>query len=649
MRPRNTLILLGTAAVLVLFIVIFEAATPSTDELLESAKLAFPDFRKDRNRADAIEIIRGGAKTVFVKRDVGTSEEHWYLTQPIECRADNSRIVGLLGALERAEKFEVGEGRRSIPVAPTTNLANYGLDQDSAIRLRIAAGEEALIDAFIGAKTAGTERVYVMPAERGRESEVYVVAETVRETVTHRLDEYRDKRLLDLHAGVVTQLTVFENGKPVYELAREKEGPWRMITPVADRADQVIAGEIAEEMGSLWADVFHQDFEVNDPEMPKKLAELELKPARRSVKLTLDVDGDIRQHEVLLGRKLRKKTGPETSWNVYAMVAGSRTVVHLPDDVIETIDVKIDSLRDHRVFTFEAADAERLFIDRPFGPIHLEKTGDGDWKLTRPERHEADSRGVKELLDELAALRVAKFLPSDTKLEDPIRVEVGLAAEDDEGEGGSEVVFFGGAEAGPARARRGPVGRSGGAVFEIPGAVLEKLGAVKYRFWDRTVLKFEHDDIRRITLTCGERTETAVAQAVGREDVGDEDAKERREWKLAGGGEVDVGAADKIKWDLSDLEAEELLGPTEDASLGAYGLDAPALRVEITLEAGEGEDEETHVLRVGSLAKPRAGAAGTGIRKLYAKFEDDPMVFLLREAVVKRFRKGLARAEKADE
>jgi hypothetical protein len=640
MRLRNTLVLLVVAAALVVFVFVFEARSPSTDEMLEAERLAFPDFEENKDRADAIELARGDAKTVFVKRDVGTSNERWHMTQPIDYRADSSRIVGLLGALERAEKSRVEGDERSISIVPTANLTQYGLDQDSAARIRVAAGDEVLVDAFVGCKIAGGDRVYVRPAGL---DEVYVVGGDVRENALRPINEFRDKRLLDLRAGQVTRCVVFEDEKPVYELARERDGPWRMVSPVTDRADETLADGIADKMGSLWADVFHTDFVADDPEMPKKLSELGLRPARRSVKVTLDVGGNIRQHEVLFGKKLKKKEGAETSWNVYATVVGTRTVVHLPDDVIGKIDVKVDDLRSRKVFDFDAGEARTLTVDRPAGPLRIEKTGD-EWMLAKPEEHEADPKRVEELLDELAGLRIREFLPFDTAQPGLIRVEVGLAAGEDESEDEpqkrrSEVVFFENRKAGSVIARRGEAG----AVFEIPGAVVEKLVDLPYRFWDRTMLTFNHLDIRKITVASGERTETAVGELVK-----DEDGKERISWQLAGGGEVDTDVADRIKWDFSGLEAEELLGPVDDAKLGDYGLDAPATRVELAVKATErdGGGERTCGLRVGS-----PGEAGTtpGVRRFYAKFDDDPMLFLLREAVVKNVRKGLAKAREADE
>ncbi len=101
MRLRNTLILLGVTLALAGLVVI-EARTPDTDERLAAEKLAFPGFKEESDRADAIETVRAGAKTVFVKRDAGTKDERWHITHPLDCRADNSRIISLLGALERA-------------------------------------------------------------------------------------------------------------------------------------------------------------------------------------------------------------------------------------------------------------------------------------------------------------------------------------------------------------------------------------------------------------------------------------------------------------------------------------------------------------------------------------------------------------------
>ena len=109
MQLRNALILLGVAAGLVLFIALFERTAPSTDELREREKLAFPGFKADKDRADVIEIAKGSEKVVLVKRDPGGPEERWQITQPMdygsESRGDRraieqghaTRVVAALG------------------------------------------------------------------------------------------------------------------------------------------------------------------------------------------------------------------------------------------------------------------------------------------------------------------------------------------------------------------------------------------------------------------------------------------------------------------------------------------------------------------------------------------------------------------------
>ncbi len=99
MKLRNTLILLAVAAGLVLFIAVFERGKKSREELIELEKYAFPELKDRADDATAIEIVRGPEKLVFVKREMGTDDEHWQMTQPIDYRADRSEALEMLKAL----------------------------------------------------------------------------------------------------------------------------------------------------------------------------------------------------------------------------------------------------------------------------------------------------------------------------------------------------------------------------------------------------------------------------------------------------------------------------------------------------------------------------------------------------------------------
>jgi len=636
MKLRNTLILLAVAAGLVIFVAVFERGKKSREELLELGKRAFPLLKDRSSDATAVEIVRGPEKVVFVKRDGGTDDEHWQLTQPIDYRADRMRVEGFIGAFEDAEKAVIdAEGSREIPLAPGDPVTEYKLDKDSAVRVTVYAEKEKLLDALVGGPTAAKDNVYVARASR---EAVYVVGDIVSDEARRVVDEFRDKRLLTLKSkGQVTGLTLLEDGKPRAVLSRKKGGPWHLASPVADRAAQDKAREIVDKMDSLWADVFVADFGPDDPRMAERMAGFGLVPAKKSVKITLERAGQVGTHEVLFGKRIKKReTGSTPSWDVYAMVAGSRTVTLIPAGNLDPLAVSIDDLRDHDVLDFDTSDAVAVTLDRPAGELKFEKQDDA-WRMIAPEARAADGTRVRGLLDALRDLKVERFLPTGSELTEPLRVEVACEIEADvassSGDEGADedaepkrvthLVFFEPGAGATVRARRGEEG----AVFEVKRSILEKLAAPALRFRDRRVLEFDTKKIRSLAITTGGKTDAAT--------------REGGKWKLDGDGEVDALRADGIKWDISELEAEEFVGTATDAELAKYGLAPAEVRVQVTLEPEEkGKAGRTHVLLVGSAVDPKAK---DGEKKFYARLADDKLVFILDANDLKDVRLGLVK------
>jgi hypothetical protein len=641
MKLRNTLILLAVAAGLVLFIAVFEQGKKSRGEIIELEKFAFPKLNERTKDATAIEIVRGPEKLVLVKRDIGTVDEHWQITQPIDYRADRSRVEGFLGAFERAEKTVVdAEGSRQITLSPGDPVAEYKLDKETAVQVMIYADKEKLLDAIVGGLTATKDNVYVAQASR---EAVYVVGDLISDEARRYVDEFRDKHLLALKSkGMVAGITLLEDDKPKAVLAREKGKPWHLTAPLADRASQGRASAIIDRMDSLYADVFVVDFAADDPRMAQRMADYGLIPAKKSVKFVLERSGQVSTHEVLFGNLIKKhETGSEATWDVYAMIAGSRTVTLVPAGNLDPLAVSVDDLRDRNVLDFRASAAVAVKLDRPTGELRFEKKAQ-TWEILGADKLAADQTRVREFIEALVDLKVEKFLPPDTELKTPIRVEVACEAKD------SNAPSFGGAsgekdteprkrvthllliEVGGGdnvRARRG----DRGTVFEVKRSILEKLTASALHFRTRRVLEFDEKKIATLAVTVGGKTDAVT--------------REEGKWKLDGDGELDPIRTDTIKWDMSKLDAEEFVGNATDAELRKYGLAPPEVRVEVTLKPDRDPDEEgkagrTYVLLIGKVVDPKATEDA---KRYYARLSDNKLVFLLSANALKDVRMGLVK------
>jgi hypothetical protein len=281
-----------------------------------------------------------------------------------------------------------------------------------------------------------------------------------------------------------------------------------------------------------------------------------------------------------------------------------------------------DDLRDRRAFSFEASEVERVAVKRSGGEVLLEKR-DQQWFLATDGERAADSVRVREFLGALADTRAQKFLPSGTKLREPESVEIVWG----KGElSRTETVYVEPAEGDVVRARRG----ENGAVLELPSAVARELASPAMRFWDRRVLTFKADTLTRLSITRDGVTESATRSIEG--------------WKLEGGGEVNAGIADSMKWALADLAVDAFVEGTPQTDARAYGLDIPFIRVEVDTKPGERGAEARHVvLLVGRLEDEAAQT-----KRRFGALEGGDAIFMLGEHVVAKFEKSMKKRSRTE-
>jgi hypothetical protein len=197
-------------------------------------------WRGDVRRSAKLEIERpGGGFVQLVRRGA-----EWQLHQPMEARADGSRVRLILDALSamRVERF-VAEGR----VDPIP----YGL----------TAGEAALQVTVWPTEDSSGQRVLLGKALPEESDLVYAHTEgvdnvvAVRKWIVDRLNvkglDLRDRRLLALPADEIRQLSLQEGeSRVILEL---KAGGWTIVEPVQARADDESVGLFLRRLTALRA------------------------------------------------------------------------------------------------------------------------------------------------------------------------------------------------------------------------------------------------------------------------------------------------------------------------------------------------------------------------------------------------------------
>lgn len=215
---RTSIILSSVALALLAFIVIFERGSLTTREREGRRGRVLESFVRDR--VTRIEVQRRGVTTVLVQVPPDPKDPldlgGWRVEQPFQGKADRTEIDNLISALEWVE------ARRSLGEASADELKSFGLTAPR-YRVRFQAGRES--SGFsVGLPAADGGGVYLQP--RGRSS-VYVVGNDLLEALNHEPSDYHSK---DLHEGLSVhtfeRLVLATPLAPELRIQRKNEFDW---------------------------------------------------------------------------------------------------------------------------------------------------------------------------------------------------------------------------------------------------------------------------------------------------------------------------------------------------------------------------------------------------------------------------------------
>ncbi|HET9596867.1 MAG TPA: DUF4340 domain-containing protein [Anaeromyxobacteraceae bacterium] len=257
--------------------------------------------------------------------------EAWKLTAPVAAPAERyaaqavvDKVAGLRRKAAIAEKPDAAA------------LAGYGLAKPRArVELTVDSGPAQTLE--LGDENAFDGTVFV----RTTSGAVELVPGDLRWTIEKEPFDLRDKRLLTFEDADVAKLEV-AGPKRSYALAREAQG-WKLLAPVAERADDAAAGRVAGAIRSLRATAFAPE----DDAARKALA----RPAWRVT--------------------LTPASGPARTLLLappYAKLEEASEVAKVPDDATRDLDQDVFALRDKKVLRFERDAAAALRFEGGGGP-----------------------------------------------------------------------------------------------------------------------------------------------------------------------------------------------------------------------------------------------------------------------------------------
>lgn len=535
---------------------------------------------------DAIQRVQAsGAKGPVFTLERAKGEWQLLGSPASPFRPDADQLDGTLRALASLK------ARRLVAYAPKPDLAAYGLDRP-ALALRVTVQE-------MGEKGKTSERIVTLgkPVAEGKGERyvrvdkspaVAVLDAGTAEALNRTHLDFVSRLLLRLEPDQIASVRRTGAGEPL-EVVR-KAGAWQMLKPADRPADQQVLDGLARDLAQLRAERI-----AAYPVIDLSSFGLEKPAAVLTIRVIADKGKPI-EHALQIGGPVKGADGTRNFR--YARLDRSEAVVVLNTRLaVDLLAVPLQ-FRDRNLA--KVASPDRVTLERDGRKVTFKRADDG-WKMIEPVAAEAESAELDALVKGLAGLRADALVaeaPKDLKrfgLDNPqarwqvfadgkeaFTLLVGVP-EKDSVRGGRRVY---------ARLESGPL------VFLLDPRLSEQVLA-EYRnrkSWPR----IDAAQVERVTYRYPK-------QEVVLRKVGDG-------WEVAGkpGEKVNAEVVRDVLDALAELRAERYLAD-QKADLKLYGLDRPALTVEVQTPDGKrafnlGRPEGESERRYANVPGPASGA-----------------------------------------
>ncbi|MFB3891222.1 MAG: DUF4340 domain-containing protein [Phycisphaerae bacterium] len=372
----------------------------STD--FSSSILPARDYRDNTvlslNKDEIVRVAVEGSKSFEIQKRDG----QWSVVKPFSARADADKVSGLLNKLSRvtADSFVADN---------PANLKPYELDPSNvSLQVRVwtqgptpattptqpttSAPAPVEYDLAIG-KLFG-DKAY---AKLAGDPAVFLVEKSLREDFQPKPADIRDRKVLAFTSSDVTAVDI-KQGDSVASLA-SKDGKWVMTAPVTGEANSEAVSRLLSAMSGLQADSF--------PETGQPPAAYGLDKPRATI--TLHLLGKAETIGLVLGGT--SKTGEMS----FVSPVSSTAVAVVRSADLEPLLAEPAAYYTPTMFRLDSkSGVTAMTVARKGETLLLSKDDKGDWKLTAPQPGPADNPSVDRILSEMTSLTAMKIVSVGT-------------------------------------------------------------------------------------------------------------------------------------------------------------------------------------------------------------------------------------------
>ena len=529
MKFRTTLILLVLAGALGAYLWFVEQHQQTTKEAKDSSRQV---VKVDRDKITAISIKNPEAKVELVKQG-----DDWHLQEPLKDRADSMAMSQLFTSLEMLKHDAVIEPDSK---GGKDQMKEFGL-ADSDTKIRLSGGEKP-VELLFGKDAAVEGKVYVRVEGSNT---AYVISNDLKNQISKKPDEFRDKKLTDLTVAKV-QRAVIKSGAGEIEV-QKKDEHWSLVKPLKARGDDSKIGDLISQAITARIDTFVAD--------GANLSAHGLEPPRGTV--SLYTEGSDQPVILNIGANPKEEKDKEKT---YAKLSTRDAVVLLPKSVEKILETKPNDLRDKNLVRFESDIVDRITIE-PAGKEKLVLARDKEkWVRKADKDVPINSTIATRLLEDLKNATVVNFV-ADVATElpkyglDNPQVKVTLSsyasentAESKAGEKPIVAILFGKLEGNDVYAKLDDEPF----IVSVARAVVDSIVTDPLQLQELTIYQHKPEEITAFDVT-----------REGQPTLSLERDKEKN-WKLAkGDGAVNQVAAQSLVNTLASLRAVRWVGATK--------------------------------------------------------------------------------------
>ncbi|PYK68384.1 MAG: hypothetical protein DME45_07710 [Verrucomicrobia bacterium] len=383
MKFRTTLILFALALAIGLFIKFYESKRPNTQEANRRAQNV---INFERDKIDGV-VIRNADERIELKR----TDKKWRLESPVKDLADSNAVENLLFDLEDWKKDTTISAKEI--EADKNRMAEYGVAK-AKLRLKLQ-GPNAPPEVLFGNNAAFEGKIYV---RLENSKDVFLVSQSIKNQISKKPEEFRDRKLTDAVATQVTRLSV---KTAAGEMDLQKQGDhWQIVKPLRARADdQKVNDLIAQITNSRIAQFVADD--AGDLH-PYGLAE----PRGTVTIFTGDKSAGSGPGQILQIGGVPEKEKDQ----VYVRFAPRKFVYTLPNKIESILSTKPNDLRDRHLVRFDQNQLDRITIDAPGKNKTVLARKDQNWTIVNRNNRAANAAEARRLIDLLSGELVTSFV-----------------------------------------------------------------------------------------------------------------------------------------------------------------------------------------------------------------------------------------------